>query len=365
MQPPKESLKSSPQKQWARQKYKGIENLLMPSFSPDFKNLDEAGIRHDVRTGIRHGFFSVCCIPVGVTTEEHKAFLKTACEEAHGQILVGDIVAEATLAGDLAMIAFAETVGCTHLLLAPGRSLQAKSEEELYEGYLQRINATSLPIILYASVSEAYRTFGPSGVPLRIFDRLADLPNVVGIKLSQPMSLTTAFQICEVLGQRLLVGPVNLDFVPLLAKYYPVQWSGQWNVEAVQSPQKPYAVELMKHLRDQDFEGALKVYTQLEPALNAFYRLQAPLILKGLHPWVHMKYFQWCVGGNGGLIRLLPGHHGNVPVLDAAGRELIRKTYHTIGIDPVASPEEAFMVGQAAYERGVRAQELVQKPYYA
>jgi 4-hydroxy-tetrahydrodipicolinate synthase len=358
------SAQTSPPKQWAQEHYKGIENLLMPSFSPDFKSLDAAGIQNDVRNSIRHGFFSVTCIPVGVTTEEHKTFLKITCEEARGRILAGDIVAEATLQDDLDMIAYAETVGCTHLLLAPGRSLQAKTEEELYQGYLQRINATSLPIILYGSVSEAYKAFGPSGVPLRVFDRLADLPNVVGIKLSQPMSLTTAFQICEQLGSRLLVGPVNLDFVPLLARHYRVQWSGQWNVESVQSPEKPFAVELMQHLNDREFDKALSAYARLEPALKAFYQLQAPLILKGLHPWVHMKYFQWCVGGNGGLMRKLPGHHGNVPVLDAAARDRIQKTYRTIGIDPVTAPEAAFVVGRAAYDRGVRLQDMIHKPYY-
>ena len=86
-------------------------------------------------------------------------------------------------------------------------------------------------------------------------------------------------------GKSLLVGPVKLDFVPMLAKHYAIQWSGQWNVESVRSPQKPYAVKMIKQLNDRDSESALKLYAQLEPALNAFYRLQAPLFLKDLHPW--------------------------------------------------------------------------------
>jgi 4-hydroxy-tetrahydrodipicolinate synthase len=49
--------KFSVQKAWALEHYKGMENLFMPSFSPDFKTLDEDGIRHDVRNSIRHGFF--------------------------------------------------------------------------------------------------------------------------------------------------------------------------------------------------------------------------------------------------------------------------------------------------------------------
>ena len=355
--------KSGRLKEWARENYKGIENLLIPSFSPDFKTLDEEGIRIDVRNSIRHGFFSTTCIPVVASVEEHKQFLKVVCDEAKGKILAGGIVGEKTLEGDMEMLAFAETVGCTHLLVAPQRSLRAKTEEELYQGYLKRITATSLPVLLYAPVSQSLRPFGPSGVPLRVYARLAELPNVVGVKISQPVNLATTFQICEALGDKLLVGPVNLDFVPLLAKKYSVQWSGQWNVEAVQSPEKPYAVELMKLLNSRRFDEAMKVYAQLEPALNAFFKLQAPLILKGTHPWSHMKYHQWLGGGNGGLIRDI--HNPNVPVLDAAARALIRETFGKVGITPVAASEEEFVVGKAAYARGVRRKDMPATAYYS
>lgn len=356
----------SKQKAWAKEHCKGIENLLIPSYLPDLKTLDEEGIRHDVRNSIRHGFFSTCCFPIVVTIENHKQFLQIACAEAQGKILAGDIIGEKTKEGDMEMLAHAERVGSTHLLVAPGRSLRAKTEEELYQGMLERITSTSLPVFLYASASKSYQSFGPSGVPLRVFDRLADLPHVVGIKVSQALNMATTFQICEKLSDRLLVGPVNLDFVPLLSKQYRVQWSGQWNVEAVQAPEKPYAVQLMKLLNDGRFEEAMKVYAQLEPALDAFYQLQAPLIRKGVHPYLHMKYFQWCGGGNGGLIPNLPSvPPGLIPVLDAAARKLIRDTYLKVGITPTTAPEEEFIVGKAAYARGVRTKDMTETPYYS
>ncbi len=359
---PEKSDNSSRQKEWAKAHCKGMENLLIPSYTPDFKNLDEEGVRNDIRNSIRHGFFSSTCIPVGVSTKEHKRFLEIACGEANGKMLCGDIIAEKTEEGDMAMLAHAEKVGCTHLLITPNRSLRAKTEEELYQGYLKRIRATSLPVFLYAAVSKSYAKFGPAGVPLNVFDRLADLPNVVGIKLSQALNLATCFQICERLSDKLLPGPVNLDYVPLLAKQYKVQWSGQWNVESVQSPEKPYAVELMKQLNAGRYDDAMKVYAQLEPALEAFYKLQAPLIMKGVHPWSHMKYFQWCTGGNGGLVRNL--HGSPVPVLDAAARKLIRDTYQSVGIVTTEAQEEEFPVGKAAYARGARAKDMTETPYY-
>jgi 4-hydroxy-tetrahydrodipicolinate synthase len=352
-------------KTWAHEQYKGMENALTPSFSADFKTLDEDGIRNDVRNSIRHGFFSSICGPVGVTHEEYKRLLEVVCAEARGKILTGAIVEGASLKEDLDLLEHAGKVGCSHVFMNAIWDVHPRTEEQLYEAYSHRINATRLAVVLYASVTDALRQLGPSGVPLNVFDRLADLPNVVAVKLTQPMNLATAFQVCERLSDRLLVGPVNLDFVPVLAKHYRVQWSGQWNVESVQSPDKQYAVQFMDLLNRHRFDEAMKVYWRLEPALSEFYALQSPLILKGGHPWCHMKYFQWCVGGNGGLIRDLHKPVDRVPILDEAGRRRIKETYRKVGIEPVSAPEEEFLVGKANYAKGIRRGDLTETPLYA
>jgi len=359
---PMNNRKPSEQKAWAKEHYKGIENLFMPSYTPDFKSLDEEGIRHDVRNSIRHGFFGMLITPVGVRGEEENlAFIRIVCDEANGKILAGVMISQRDLEADLEMIRYAEKIGGTHLFMNPARSLRkAKTEEEVYEIYSRRITSTKLPVVLYGN----FNTLEKSDMPVRVFDRLADLSNVVAIKLTQPMNMAAAFHVCEKLSDRLLIGPVNLDFVPILAKHYHVQWSGQWNVESVQSPEKPYAFELLRELNTGNFKGALAVYKQLEPALAAFYELQAPLIVKGGHPWSHMKYFQWCGGGNGGLIRDTGASPDHVPVLDAAGRQLIRETYKKVGITPVDAPDEEFMVGKINYAKGAKATDMKETPAY-
>src|SRR5205807_3542582 len=45
----------SEKKEWAREHLKGLGGLVLPSFTPDFKNLDEEAIRHDIRHSIKQG----------------------------------------------------------------------------------------------------------------------------------------------------------------------------------------------------------------------------------------------------------------------------------------------------------------------
>ncbi|MBU4317391.1 MAG: hypothetical protein KKF30_08965 [Proteobacteria bacterium] len=358
----------SKEKQWAKDNYKGMATLIFPSMTPDFKDIDEEGVRIDMQNSIKHGFCSAMTFPVGMNAKTHEQFINVACDEAKGKnILAGDIIGERSEAEDLAHIALNEKNGCTHLLITPDRNSIGRSEDELYEIYRKRVEATSLPVWIFAMEAGHYRPFGPSGVPIRVFDRLANLPNVVGIKLSHPLAIGTAFACAEALGDRLLISPVNFELMAGFRKHYNIQCSGQWSVEAIQSPEKPYAVQMMNLLMEDKYEEALKIYTKIQPALNDFFWLQAPCILKHTSPWQHRKYIQWCVGGNGGLMYIAdPKYkHYNVPTLDQAARNHIKAWFRKIGIEPTSAPDEEFMVGKAAYARGVRAKDLKAIQYYS
>jgi hypothetical protein len=105
----------SDQKAWALAHFQGLENLLLPSFSPDFNHLDADGIRYDVQNCIRHGFFSMMLTPVGIQTdEEDRQFIKTVSEAAEGKISTGVMVAQHDLETDMKMIENTERFGGTH-----------------------------------------------------------------------------------------------------------------------------------------------------------------------------------------------------------------------------------------------------------
>jgi 4-hydroxy-tetrahydrodipicolinate synthase len=353
----------SERKEWGREYLRGMGNALMPSFTPDFQSLDEEGIRQDVRQSIKHGFTSCTVSAVGANAKQRVRMMEIVREESRGKIETAVIVG-GTADAAIESITEAQKMGCSHALVTYPANANPQTEDEVYAHFRKVIDSTSMGILLYGSPENSLRRFHPSGIPLNVYDRLADHPSVIGMKLTHPMSAGTAFEICERLSDRLVMGPVNLDLLPVLAKNYKnVQWSGQWIVEAVQSPEKPFAVELMDLASKRRMTEAMKVYWQMQPLIQAIYDLQAPLLLHGSHPWAHMKYQQWAVGGNGGLLPLKPGPY--LPVLDPAGRQLIRENYKKAGITPVDRPEEEFLVGKVAYSKGVRASSLSDRPLYA
>jgi 4-hydroxy-tetrahydrodipicolinate synthase len=344
----------SEKKDWAREHLRGLNGLVMPSFTPDFKALDEEAIRIDIRHCIKQGFTSCTVSANGANAQQTKRMWELVREETAGKIGMG------TLGGDLA---FLEKLGCSYTMVSFPRNAKAETEEQVYAEFRRIIDSTSMAVMLYGSPVEALRKFHPSGIPLNVYDRLADHPNVVGMKLTHPMSAATAFELCDKLSDRLIMGPVNFDHLPLLAKSYKnIQWSGLWITDALQSPEKPHGVEMMDLIIKGRLTEAMKVYWQMQPLIQGIYDLQAPLLLHEGHPWLHMKYFQWATGGNGGLLPLKPAEFE--PTLDAAGRELIKSNFRRAGIATTDRPEEEFLVGKAAYARGVRANQLANKPLY-
>jgi 4-hydroxy-tetrahydrodipicolinate synthase len=354
----------SEQKQWAKENYRGVEDSLKTPFSPDFEELDEEGIRHDVRQSIKHGFFAAMCSSTGTTLEEKKKFLEIACDESRGRILVGVNAAVGKIEDCLELLAHGEKAGCTHAFVEYPRNLHAESAEEVYR-YLRRLtDATRLPIVLYGYHCPALRHLHSSGILLDVFDRLADVPNVVGMKLTQPINVGAAFELCERLGDRILLGPANLELVPILAKHYRVQWVGQWVVESLQSPEKPYLVEFMNLINRRHLDKAMSLYWRMAPAYKYVHRLQESFLARGSHPWAHINYYHWCVGGNGGLPRAAAHPSEDGAILDADGRKEIRECYRKIGIAPVDAPEEEFVAGKANYAKGVRAKQMTKTPMY-
>lgn len=352
-------VSESEKKQWAREHLRGLGSLVMPSFSPDFKSLDEEAVRFDVQHRIRQGFCSTMVSATGATADQRRRMMEIVRDETRGKMLMSTIIGGAPPAA-IAALQNAQKIGCTHAMVTYPDSVKPQSEDQVYSHFRTVVDASPLPVLLYGSPVESLRQFHPSGIPVGVFDRLADHPNVVGMKMTHGMPVGLAYELCERLSDRLLMGPVNLDLFPILGRHYPhIQWSSQWISDAVQSPEKPYGVELLEHVRQRRMDQALAVYWKMQPLIELIYDVQASLL--PAHPWQHMKYFQWVMGGNGGLLPL--DGREKIPALDAKARTRIRETCRQVGI-AADRPDEEFMVGRIAYAKGVRAPALAANPLY-
>jgi 4-hydroxy-tetrahydrodipicolinate synthase len=349
----------SEQKQWAREHLRGLGSLLAASYTPDFKGLDEGGVRHDVRHRMQQGFCSTMIWSAG----PHRArIIEIFREESKGKMLRSQIIG-GTAESAIAALQTAAKEGCTHAMVTYPGNLKPQTEDEVYAHYRKVLDSTKMPILLYGTAVESLRRFHPSGISINVFDRLADHPNIVGMKMTHAMPAGLAFELSERLSNRMLMGPVNLDLVPIMGKNYPnIQWSSQWISDSVQSPEKPYGNELFDLSRKRRIDDAMKVYWQMQPLIDLVYEVQGRLLKFGKgHPAQHMKYYQWLMGGNGGLLPSSRGEDEGEHVLDAEWRLRMRQTLAKAGIK-VDRPDEEFMVGRAAYARGIRAKDLATIP---
>ena len=283
--------------------FQGYENVLMPSFTPDLAALDEEGIRRDVRQSIAHGFFSsLCSVEAGLTFEEKKRFLEVAVDEAGGRISIAFSLAGDTLGENLALLEHAERVGCTHALLSYPHSFNPKSAKDVYDYASTLIDSANLGVYLF--VSDKFG-FGPLPSERRTVRGLrpARRPRQRDRDEARRLRLRHDLRVLRALRRHAPRRHPEPRPLPADLRHWGQQWSGAWTVEALQSPERPYAVEFFDLLRKGREDEAMQIYWSLAPALGTMARLMAPLVPTGAYHWPQLKYFQWLSGGNGDMTR--------------------------------------------------------------
>jgi 4-hydroxy-tetrahydrodipicolinate synthase len=344
-------------KAWARANIKGVEAVVHPSYLPDFSGLDAEGVRIDVRQAIAEGAFAIFASPAGLSLEEYKSVLTIIRDECGDKALSSAVVRRFTTEENLEVLAHAAAIGCSHALLwLPN---PPETADAMFDVYANLINSADIGICLYAHRLPAYKSMHPSGLALPVLRDLAALPNVVSAKLTQTLDAVAAMEACDFLADRVMCGSADLGMIPLLSRVYPMQWTGQFLIEAMQSVERPYIVEFMDALNDGRTSEATALYWKIQSASKAFNDLQRPFLLAGSHPWTHLKYYQFLTGGNGGLLRPMTDE---TTVLDAATRKGMEDSLRAIGIPIHDRPLDEFIVGAANYARGVRPADMASLP---
>ncbi len=333
-------------KAWAREALRGIENVTMPSFTPDFADLDEEGIRWDVRQAKAHGFTStMCAVETGLTTDEAKRFISVVCDEAAGEIGVSFTLLNDSFEQSVELLRHAETAGASHALLGYPQTFRPRDEQEIFDATAGLAEATNLGLVMYASDKFDFGRFHPSQVPFDAYDRIADIPNVVAMKVGF-MDPAMTFEALRRFGERVQVNvgtPWLMGLFPLLHREYGVQWFGGGAWEFWQSPEKPYVVEYFDLVTSGRVEEAMQLYFRLAPATAA--AMQGSLGRGGdvgMYHWPMGKYISWSVGGNGGLTR------DPAMRLSPMFMQMRKQGLRMIGIEP-REPDDEFYAGRVRY----------------
>jgi 4-hydroxy-tetrahydrodipicolinate synthase len=289
-------------KDWAAAHWRGVCNVIMPSFSSDLRQLNEAGIRHDVRRNIELGFWGALLVSECATTlEEYRRFMEIAVDEAKGRqhfLIHGTFDTREQI---INMAKAGESIGASGILLGQPNSFYPSSEQDVYEHLAGVSNATNLAVCLFATVQMNLGRFHPSGYPPGVLVRCASIPNVVAVKyeVGRP-GIAGDLEFWKMLrGTRLLFSDPLEAHSPLTVEMFQQQWMGTSNYEYWGGAVPQY----FKLLLEGKFEQAMEIYWRINPARQARVAIQSTFAgANFIHRYL-WKYQGWLHGYNGGPMR--------------------------------------------------------------
>ena len=331
-------------KEWAKKNYKGLDGTLSPSFTPNLDDLDEEGIRHDVRHNIDKGMFSVLCQTevCSMTMDERKRFVEIVCDEAKDKILVSMFTGIDTIEKDIELLKYFEKVGGTHTLFGWPGMFYAKSEEDIYRATKKVCDATNVAIDLWPKPKFDFGRFHPSHFNPQLIEKITDIPNVVTIKAYISDGLGKWAEIQHRVGDKVLLQSAEIEEWPITVAQYQQQWAGPADyVIFDQSFDNPRIVRMFNLFREGYFLKAMDLYWELAPITIG---ARAAMFQSGM---MGIKYMQWLTGGNGGMYR-----QPAFPIFQRH-KDAMRAGVMATGIVP-PEDEEEFYVGRLNYAKGIR-----------
>lgn len=326
-------------KDWAQANMRGVTNVIIPSFTQDLKGLNEKGIRHDVRKNIEHKFWGALLVSeVSLTPDEMRRFVEVAVDEAQGRhhfLLHGTFDTADEI---VAMAEHASKAGVSGLLLGYPNSFYPKTAREIYDYTAYVCNRTDLAVVLFAAVHWNFGRIHPSGFPPDVLLELCDLPNVVAVKHEVGRPAVGGFHQFWKMAkdkQVLISDPLEANS-PLWVDMFGMQWMGTSNYEWWGGKVPEY----FAHLHDGNYDRAMEIYWQIQPARAARMAEQATF---GGANFIHRylwKYQAWLNGYNGGPLR-----QPAMKLSDAPMRRL-REAAQRSGLDPDTSDVSEFFKGR-------------------
>jgi dihydrodipicolinate synthase/N-acetylneuraminate lyase len=326
-------------KEWARAELRGVCNVVMPTFTADFRYLNEDAIRHDVVHAASLGYSGTLLVSEGGTTiEEYKRFLDIAAHArpkgfqllVHGSFNSVDETIE--------VCRFAESCGCEAVLLAYDPNFFPKSEDDVYE-YTQRVSEqTDLGIVIFGVATWGFARFHPSQFSTRLVERLASLETALAVKYeaNHPGLVAGMADVQRRVGGLIVVSDPMEFNGPGWIHAYGMQWMGTSGYEYY-GDRVPRWFELLQQGK---WDEGMELYWSYSPARKARGALHASVAGAKLIHRPAWKFMGWLQGFNGGPLRMPQMRLG------ADQMESLRKGLTDSGYQITKEDNEAFFVGR-------------------
>lgn len=325
---------------WAREHLRGSINVIIPSFTSDLSQINEVGVRHDVRMQLQHGFDGALLVSeVSITQDEYRQFCQIAHDEAKGKQIFFHHSSWSSLEHALRALKIAEETGAECVLLSYPPNFYPQSEQDIYEYTRAICDATPLGVMLFPMYLWGFSPrIHPSDIPATTIRRLIDdCPNVVAIKAEGGYpGIMGVIECHREFGEEVVIScPIEAEYIPL-AQVVPIQVTATSDHEYY----GPTIPRVVRCLQDGDYRGATELFWQMQPARRAKSAVAAQLHGGAFINRQAWKFTAWLQGYNGGPLRQ-PTQR-----IHDAQMNVLRKGLIDAGLSPTSDPNSEFFVGR-------------------
>jgi len=325
---------------WAKENFKGVVNVIIPSFTTDLNGINEKAVRHDVRKNLEHGFSGTLLVSeVAITLPEYRRFFEIAHDEAGRRQMLVHHASWSNLEQNLEALKIAEDNGAEMVLLSYPPNFYPESEGDIYEYTRAICDATHLGVMLFPMMLWGFSPrIHPSDIPVTLIRRLIDdCPNIAAIKAEGGFpGIMGVVECYRHFGKEVVIScPIEADFIPL-AQLMPIQVSATSDHEYYGSMMP----KIYKHLQDGEYDEATRLYWQLQPARRAKGGVQQVLGGGFFINRMQWKFEAWLQGYNGGPLR-----QPTMRIHDAQMNAL-RGGLAAAKILPATEPNKSFFIGR-------------------
>jgi 4-hydroxy-tetrahydrodipicolinate synthase len=287
----------------ARSEWFGLCNVTLPSFTEDFRGLNEKAIAHDVRHAAEQGYWgTLVASESGTTNEEYARFLEVAAEAAPDGFKLVAHLSFSTVEEELEAAQAAEAVGAEAALLAYPPTFRPSSSADIVEHTRYVADRTDLALILFGVATWGFKALHPAGFPVDALEQMAKLETAAVLKYEGggPALFTALDEVLHRCGDDVIVEQPLDQHVPAQIRNYGTRWFGTSGYEAMGG--RP--VEVFEAAHRGDWDAAYETFWSYQPAREAKGAFHATFPGSGLIHRTGWKYLGWLQGYNGGLLRM-------------------------------------------------------------